>query len=255
MSAVLHITLAQINPVVGDLPFNLARIRKVRDAAPQTSDLIVFPEMSLCGYPPEDLVLKPFFLDRVAVAVHTLAAESAKHKAALLVGAPLQEDGKIYNALHLIGGGKIIATIRKHHLPNYGVFDEARIFSSAPLSEPVSFNGHKLGLMICEDMWLPDVAANLKKKGADLLIVVNADPHEITKNESAAGKGAREGPLGPGCAADLRQSGRRARAERAWYSTAPSFVLSEKGGLVDSGCAEFAEDIHHTIWNKTPSGH
>ena len=105
-----------------------------------------------------------------------------------VVGAPLREEGKIYNAAHLIGAGKIQATVRKHHLPNYGVFDERRVFDAAPLTDPVSFRDHRLGLLICEDMWMPDVAAHLKERGAELLIVINASPFEITKKQDRLGK-------------------------------------------------------------------
>ena len=184
MTSALRITLAQINPIVGGLDFNARKILKIQREAPANTDLIVLPEMALCGYPPEDLILKPFFMDQVEASIHRIAAESAAHKSALILPAPWRIDGQIYNVAHLIGEGRILATIGKHHLPNYGVFDEQRIFKPAPLPAPIDFRGHKLGLMICEDMWFPDVAAALRNQGASMLIVVNASPYETTKQDT-----------------------------------------------------------------------
>src|SRR5689334_14231568 len=110
MMQTLHITLAQINPVVGNLGHNLDLIRRVRDSAPANTDLIIFPEMAVCGYPPEDLVLKPAFLGQIARSVRKLAKESEGKRAHMIVPAPWMSRGKIFNAAHVIGGGKIIAT-------------------------------------------------------------------------------------------------------------------------------------------------
>jgi NAD+ synthase len=250
MSTALHITLAQINPIVGDLAYNANLIRKVRDKAPAHADLIVFPEMALCGYPPEDLVLKPVFLAGIAKTVRALAKESAGKRARLVVPAPVAGRGKIYNAAHLIGDGRILATVKKRHLPNYGVFDEQRLFTRGPAPLPVTVNGHKLGLMICEDMWFPDVAAALKDKGAEILVVVNASPYEITKHETrlkhARARVAETGlPL-----VCVNQVG----GQDELVFDGASFVLSENGALVVQA-GEFVEDVHHTVWNRTPSGH
>lgn len=164
MTHALHITLAQINPIVGDFSFNLKKIRGVIDSCPENTDIVLFPEMVVCGYPPEDLVLKPAFLDSIEDAVQVLVDENAASQKALIVPAPWRIDGKIYNAALCISGGKINDVIVKHHLPNYGVFDEGRIFTAGDFPSPVMIKGHKIGLMICEDMWFPDVAAHLKKK-------------------------------------------------------------------------------------------
>lgn len=179
----LHITLAQINPIVGDLAYNRDKIRKIWEAPPEGTDLVVFPELAICGYPPEDLVLKPFFMRQVEKHVNALIAESKNFSAAALIPCPWIIGGKIRNAAHLAENGKILATIAKKHLPNYGVFDEQRIFSSAAAPDPVEFRGTKLGIMICEDMWETDVAAHLKKEGADILIVPNASPYDSEKTD------------------------------------------------------------------------
>ncbi len=182
MTHLPSITLAQINPTVGDLEGNQAQILDVWEQA--ESDLVVFPEMVSCGYPPEDLVLKPFFLERVRAQVQALCAASKGFKAGAIIGCPWVIDGATYNVVHLIHGGAIIATQVKYNLPNYGVFDEARIFKAGPLPAPIDFNGAKLGVLICEDMWYPDAAAHLHKHGAEILIVPNASPFETTKGQT-----------------------------------------------------------------------
>ncbi|MGB0719742.1 MAG: NAD+ synthase [Bdellovibrionales bacterium] len=174
------ITLTQMNPTVGDLDGNAAKIIDVWKNA--DSDLVVFPEMVLCGYPPEDLVLKPTFLEGVRVHIDAYVQASTDLHAAALIGCPWVIDGRTYNVVHLIYKGKIVATQAKHHLPNYGVFDEKRIFASGPLPAPIDFNGRKIGVLICEDMWFADVAAHLKQQGAEILIVPNASPFEIGKH-------------------------------------------------------------------------
>ncbi len=179
----LKIILAQINPTVGDLGGNAAMIEAAWNDH-KDADLIVFPELCLCGYPPEDLVLKPSFIEGVETQIQNLAAAGKNRKAAIIIGAPYAKDGKLYNAAHLIHDGKVTATVTKHHLPNYGVFDEARVFDAGPLPDPVEFKGHKLGLMICEDMWFADVATNLKTQGAEILIVPNGSPFDAGKHEA-----------------------------------------------------------------------
>ncbi|MCC7166899.1 MAG: NAD+ synthase [Rhodospirillales bacterium] len=180
MSESLSIALAQINPTVGDLTGNGARILEARAQAAK-ADLIVAGELALSGYPPEDLVLKPAFLNAIEAEVAALAAATQDDGPALLVGTPWRLDGKLANAVLLIEKGRVAAARAKHHLPNYGVFDEIRVFAPGLLPEPISFRGLKLGVMICEDMWYADVAAHLKAQGADLLLVPNGSPFEIDK--------------------------------------------------------------------------
>lgn len=177
----LRITVAQINPIVGDIPYNIEKIRKIRDGMARGVDLVVFPEAVLCGYPPEDLILKSSFLENIQTALRALAAESRGRTELMVIPAPVKIGGRTYNAAHLIGYGKIITSTLKHHLPNYGVFDEARVFTPGPLPAPIEIGANKIGLVLCEDMWHADVSAYLKKMGADLLLAVNASPYEIGK--------------------------------------------------------------------------
>ena len=176
------VALAQLNLTVGDLPGNLARIREARrKAATLSTDLVAYPELTVSGYPPEDLVLKPAFQAAVHAAVDELAADTADGGPAMLVGSPWVSDGKLYNAAIVLDGGKIAGVRFKHELPNYGVFDEKRVFASGPLPGPVAFRGVRLGLPICEDIWLPDVAECLAESGAEILISPNGSPFETDK--------------------------------------------------------------------------
>lgn len=182
MTDTLTLALAQINPVVGDIDGNVARLRAARaDAAALGADLVVAPELCVSGYPPEDLVLKSAFIDRVHDAVEALARETADGGPGLLVGAPWAGEGRPHNAALLLDGGKVAAVVRKHHLPNYGVFDEQRVFAPGPCPGPVAFRGVRLGVMVCEDMWFPDVAECLEESGAELLVVLNGSPFELDK--------------------------------------------------------------------------
>ena len=176
----LTIVLAQCNSVVGDVDGNIDRIRAVWNDH-QDADLILFSELVVSGYPPEDLVLKPFFQDKVEAAVEALAAETATDKAALLVTAPWRDGGKLYNAALLLDDGKVVAKRYKYDLPNYGVFDEKRVFQSGPMPGPVNFRGVRLGLPICEDIWTPDVVECLEESGAEILLVPNGSPFEADK--------------------------------------------------------------------------
>lgn len=178
----LSLAFAQINPIVGDIPGNLRLILEARDRA-KGADLVIYPELALSGYPPEDLVLKTAFLDLVAEAAEDLAAATSDGGPAMLVGLPLLVGGLRHNAALLLDGGRIAATILKHHLPNYGVFDEARVFVPGPLPSPVTFRGVSLGVLICEDMWYQDVSKALAEQGAEILVVPNGSPFEVDKRD------------------------------------------------------------------------
>ena len=185
MSGKVTIALAQLNPTVGDISGNIAKLRSARAlAAEQGADLLVTTELYLCAYPTEDLVLKPSFQNSLRVALERLAAETADGGPAILIGAPWREGGKLYNAALLLENGKIAVASLKHDLPNYGPFDEKRLFASAPLQVPLLFRGVRLGVMICEDMWKPECAAHLKARYADILIVPNGSPFELGKTET-----------------------------------------------------------------------
>ncbi|MCH8098697.1 MAG: NAD+ synthase, partial [Proteobacteria bacterium] len=173
MTDTLTIALAQLDYTVGDIEGNMARIEAARDeAAGLGADLAIFSELGVSGYPPEDLVLKPIFQDAVEAAVRSFAP-STKDGPAVLIGAPWRADGALHNAALLIDRGEVAAVRLKVDLPNYGVFDEKRVFAPGPLPEAIEFRGVKLGVMICEDMWGTDVTAHLKASGAEILVVIN----------------------------------------------------------------------------------
>ncbi len=178
----LAIGLAQLNASVGNLGANGDAILAARATVPG-ADLLVTPELSVVGYPPEDLVLKPALVEAARAAVDRLAAATGDGGPALLVGAPLAENGRLYNAAFLLDGGVITGITRKHDLPNYGTFDEKRVFAAGPLPGPLAFRGTRLGVPICEDMWTPDVCECLAETGAELLIVPNGSPFEVGKDD------------------------------------------------------------------------
>ncbi|MET0250577.1 MAG: nitrilase-related carbon-nitrogen hydrolase, partial [Novosphingobium sp.] len=172
MADQLIITLAQLNQKVGDLAANAAAMLATRAAA-QGSDLIVFPEMQLIGYPAEDLVQKPALIERSVAEMDRLAKATADGGPAMLVGSVFIRDGALHNGVALLEGGRIVATRFKHELPNYGTFDEKRLILPGPLPEPVAFRGVLLGLPICEDIWHPEVCRHLAEMGAEIFISVN----------------------------------------------------------------------------------
>lgn len=182
MTDTLIIAMAQLNQRVGDLKGNADAMLEWRAKAGAV-DLVLFPEQQLIGYPAEDLVLKPAFQKAAARELDRLAEATADGGPAMVVGSILQEGDALYNIVALLDGGKIAAVRKKHELPNYGTFDEKRIFTPGPLPEPVEFRGVMLGLPICEDGWLPKVCSHLKAQGAELLISVNGSPYEIDKDD------------------------------------------------------------------------
>jgi NAD+ synthase len=171
--------LVQCNPTVGDVDGNTALIKRLQTAHLE-ADLLIFPELVLSGYPPEDLVLQPVFMEKIDAAIADLA-RATKAAPALLIGAPWLENGNVYNAAILLQDGHISGVTAKYHLPNYGVFDEKRVFTAGTLPNPLIFQGLKLGVMICEDMWHADVAKALNQRGSDLFCVLNASPFETGK--------------------------------------------------------------------------
>ena len=182
MAATLFLALAQLNPTVGDISGNAALISQARHQVAQ-SDLLIASELVLCGYPPEDLLLRPSFLAAVEAAVQDLAALTTDGGPALLIGAPWREKGRLYNAALLLDEGRIVARRYKHDLPNYSVFDEKRLFTSGSLSGPVDFRGCRLGVLLCEDLWSGEAAECLCESGADILVVLNGSPYERGKGD------------------------------------------------------------------------
>jgi len=182
MPDTLKIALAQINPHEGEVEKNAARIRAARaEAAAKGADLVVTPELSIAGYPPEDLILKPAFLDACDARIAALAAETSDGGPGLIVGGPWRSEGKLHNAAFLLEGGRIVTARAKHELPNYGVFDDKRHFVPGPAPGPVVFRGFRIGLMICEDWWFPAVSETLAESGAEILLSINGSPFEAGK--------------------------------------------------------------------------
>src|SRR5262245_15603873 len=180
----LAIAVAQLNPTVGDIAGNAEKARAARAQAQRDgADLVALPELFLSGYPPEDLVLKPAFQAACRVKVEELARETADGGPAMLIGTPWLANGKLYNAYCMLEQGAIAAVRLKVDLPNYGVFDEKRVFIPGPLPGPVSFRGVRLGLPICEDIWGAEVVECLAETGSELLIVPNGSPYQRDKDE------------------------------------------------------------------------
>ncbi len=242
------IALAQVNPTVGDVHGNIALARRIREQTTE-ADLIVFPELFVSGYPPEDLVLKPFFLDTVEQAVRELATDTADGGPALIIGAPWRENDKCYNAILLLDGGEVKTQRFKVELPNYGVFDEQRVFSAATPSGPISFRGFRLGLMICEDCWFEQTAECLAETGAECLIVSNGSPYESDKHDQrmnvAVARVVETGlPL-----AFVNQVG----GQDELVFDGGSFVLDSERNLVTQA-PMFTEHVLMTRWTRNGEG-
>lgn len=178
----LILAAAQIDPTVGDLAGNAAKILAARvEAAALGADLVIFSELCLVGYPPEDLVLKPQFQAACDAAITALAAATGDGGPALLIGAIRRAGPSLRNSAFLLAEGGVLAVRDKYDLPNYGVFDEKRVFTPGAMPGPMIFKGWRLGVMICEDMWAADVAETLAESGAELLVVMNGSPFEQAK--------------------------------------------------------------------------
>jgi len=189
MTSALKIAIATINPTVGDIDGNAARILDVRASTPD-ADLIVYSELVLIGYPPEDLVLKPAFQRDAMDKVVELAMVTKDGGPAMLISSLWVEGGKLYNSSILLNNGTIAAIRHKRDLPNYGVFDEKRVFSRGPCPEPIEFKGVKLGVLTCEDLWWEEVTEYLTNKHSDLLISLNGSPYDLPKADSRLSNGA-----------------------------------------------------------------
>ena len=251
----LAITIAQLNPIVGDVAGNLERARSARaQAAREGADVIAFSELFIAGYPPEDLVLRPAFQAACRSAVETLARETADGGPAVLIGTPWVENGKLHNAYALLAGGRIEAIRFKINLPNYGVFDEKRVFAPGAVTGPVGFRGVRLGLPICEDTWTDwgdyeSVVETLAETGAEILIVPNGSPYwrdkaEVRLNVSVARVTEAGLPL-----VYINQVG----GQDELVFDGASFALNADRSIAFQLPA-FREALVTTLWSRTTAG-
>ncbi|MCB2129977.1 MAG: NAD+ synthase [Rhodobacteraceae bacterium] len=184
MAERFRLTLAQLDPIVGDLAGNAEKARVAWQAGRDArSDMVALSEMFITGYQTQDLVRKPAFCDAAMAEIEALAAECAEGPV-LGIGGPWRDgEGRLYNAYWILQGGKVAARILKHHLPNYGVFDEKRLFETGPVSGPYKVGPIRIGTPICEDAWFPDVCETLAETGAEILLVPNGSPYYRGKFE------------------------------------------------------------------------
>src|SRR5438132_8255255 len=179
----LVIALAQLNPTVGAVGANLVKARAAHaESKAQGADLVLFSELYLAGYPPEDLVLRPSFAASCKEAAEALAKDTAEGPA-VLVGLPWRDGERLYNAVAFLSGGKIATVRYKHDLPNYGVFDEKRVFNAGPAPGPINIKGVRIGVPICEDIWTEESCETLAESGAELVLVPNGSPFEQNKED------------------------------------------------------------------------
>ncbi|MEO0440556.1 MAG: NAD+ synthase [Pseudomonadota bacterium] len=246
MTDTLTITMAQLTQSVGDLQGNAdAMLAVYADHA--DSDLVVFPELQLIGYPPEDLVLKPAVAERAEAEMQRLAQATAGRDTAMLVGSIFRDGEKLFNGIALLEGGKIAEVRYKVELPNYGTFDEKRLFTSGPLPEPIDFRGCRIGLPICEDVWFPSVCQHLKDCGAQLFISVHGSPYEIEKDDRRLGQVATK---------RVRETGipmiflNRVGGQDEVVFDGASFVLDGTAELTHQ-LPDWDEAIVDTVWTKS----
>lgn len=247
--ASLKIALAQLNPVVGDLQGNAERAARAHARAKELgADVVVFSELFLNGYPPEDLVLKPAFQQATKAKLEWLAATCADGPA-ILIGTIWTEGRKVHNAVALLDGGRIQATTLKVDLPNYGVFDEKRVFAPGPQPGPLNVRGVRIGVPICEDIWSTEVVETLAETGAEILVSPNGSPFDWPKpdarmNVAVARVTESNLPL-----VYLNQVG----GQDELVFDGASFVLNADRSLAVQLSA-WHEEVFVTDWTRTPSG-
>lgn len=248
MTNALKIAIATINPILGDIDGNAAAILNVRNQHMDV-DLIVYSELVLIGYPPEDLVLKPSFQRDAMDKVVELATVTADGGPAMLIGSCWVEGGKLYNSALMLDRGTIAAIRHKRDLPNYGVFDEKRIFTSGPCPEPVEFKGVKLGVLTCEDLWWEDVTGYLANKHSDFLISLNGSPYEEVKAHDRF----------ENCKERVAQSGlpliysNQFGGQDELVFDGDAFVMDRHGEIIVRQVA-FKETVTVTSWDKGKDG-
>ncbi len=178
MTKIFRLTMAQLNPTVGDIAGNAEQARTAwAEGKAAKADLVALPEMFITGYQTQDLVAKPAFVADAMLHIRTLALDCADGPA-LAIGGPMFEEDRLYNCYFILKDGKITSTMRKHFLPNFNVFDEVRLFKSDEIAGPFSIdNGVRIGCPICEDAWYPDVCEAMTETGAEVLVVPNGSPY------------------------------------------------------------------------------
>lgn len=252
----LIITMAQLNQKMGALGENANAMLAVRakamadapdDAQP---DLIIYPELQLIGYPPEDLVLKPALIRRAAEELERLAQATDDGGPAMLVGSVFMDGDNLYNGVAILDGGAIADVRFKHELPNYGTFDELRLFKQGPLPRPVEFRGVSLGLPICEDGWLPKVPRHLAEQGAEILISVNGSPYEIAKDDHREMEVFRSRTKETGLPLLFLN---RVGGQDELVFDGCSFVLNANGQTVHR-LPDWEEHIRTTVWERGENG-
>lgn len=250
MSSLLNIQLAQINYTVGDLDGNYQKTINFYTKYQDSTDLVVFSELSLSGYPPEDLLLKDYFLDQIEEKIKLLVDYSKGKKAAMLVGSPVRiidQHGKksLFNSAILIENGAIKELFHKRNLPNYGVFDEKRYFTESNNLKNIEFRGINISILICEDIWSFQNSFLLKEQNVDLIISINASPFE---QEKLLNRIARVKKFNENIQKNiiyLNQIG----ANDSLIFDGASFVINRKNELILT-LEEFAEDEGKIIIDK-----
>jgi NAD+ synthase len=246
----LRIALVQLNQRVGDLPGNAQAMLDWRQkAAAEGAELVLVPELQLTGYPPEDLVLKPEFVRQTMEAAERLVDATADGGPALLFGSIHAEGGLNYNCVILAEGGRILARRLKHELPNYGTFDEKRVFAHGPLPEPILFRDVKLGVPICEDIWEERVCVHLAEAGAEILLVPNGSPFETNKDELRQ-RQVRQRVVETGLPLVYLN---RVGGQDELLFDGSSFVINDDGSLA-AQMPDFEESLQMTDWVRTPNG-
>ena len=230
----MHIAIAQLNQVLGDLRGNAAAILAAAGEAGRAgARLVVTPELSLCGYPPEDLVLRPAFLDACASELASLA--SGVRGTPVVVGFPEREGGARYNSLAVLADRRVTTVYRKQQLPNYTVFDEERYFEPGTTPSVLDVDGTAIGLLICEDVWFAGPARRAQQAGAQVIVVANGSPYHTQQH-----------------AARREQVGARARE-----TGLPFVYVNRVGGqdeLVFDG-ASFVMDAQGDVVQQLPGWH
>ncbi|MGH6889006.1 MAG: NAD+ synthase [Rhizomicrobium sp.] len=250
MTQTFRIALAQLDPVMGDIAGNIARARAARaEAAKARADLILYSELFVVGYPPEDLVLKAALQDDARAAVEAFARETADGGPAVLIGAPWRHEGRLYNACLLLDGGRIAGRTCKNNLPNYGVFDEKRVFAAGLLPQSFDVRGIRIGVPICEDIWVSEAVLALAQSGAEILLVPNGSPFEAGKEDVRLGLVAARVAESKRPLAYLNQVG----GQDELVFDGASFVMNADGSVACS-LAAWRESVTLTQWRRSANG-